>query len=115
MAKTTVTIKFEPCKRTIAEPVAQICSTYEPNNAAADLEVFKGTYYDTNVNGWGVATTLHEFIESQVAYPKLGVYLREAVREKQYQFSVENDEAFVLYLKECAPALKAQGFEFTFV
>lgn len=92
---------------------AQICALYYPNNAAADLEVFDGTYYDTNVQGWGEATSLESFMAQMVAYPQLNVYLREAIREGEYTLSTD-DEKLYLYLKECAPTLKDQGFTFTF-
>lgn len=109
----TVTIEFDAKKRTVAEPVAQICGTFVPNNAAADLDVFAGTYYDTNVDGWGKGTPLGEFMASQVAYPKLNAYLRKAIRDSSYQFTTE-DEGFYLYLEECAPVLAREGFKFTF-
>lgn len=108
-----VIIKFTAQKPTIAKPVAEICATYVPNNAAADLEVFAGTYYDTNVEGWGLASSLQEFMAKQVAYPKLNAYLREAIRSGEYTFKTD-DEGFYLYLKECAPALAEEGFTFTF-
>lgn len=110
MATHTVVISFNAKKRTVAEPIAQICSTFTPNNAAADLEVFEGTYYDTNVEGWGKGTSLGEFMAAQVAYPKLNAYLRKAIRDSRYEFSTD-DEAFRLYLEECAPVLAREGFK----
>ena len=106
----TVVISFNATKRTVAEPVAEICSTFTPNNAAADLEVFEGTYYDTNVDGFGMGTALHEFMAQQVAYPKLNAYLRKAIRDSSYEFSTD-DEAFILYLEECAQVLAREGFK----
>lgn len=110
MAQRTVVISFTTPKRTVAEPVAQICSMYYPDNAAADLPVFKGTYYDTNVPGWGIGTTLDQFICQQVAHPGLIAALRKAVRDSRYEFTTD-DERAILYLEECAPALASQGFK----
>lgn len=106
----TVVISFEPTKRTVAEPIAQICATYTPNNAAADLDVFEGTYYDTNVEGWGRGTSLGEFMAQQVAYPMLNAYLRKAIRDKEYTFETD-DEKFRLYLEECTTVLAREGFK----
>lgn len=114
MAQHRIVIKYapvEPSKN--PKLVAQICSMFYPNNAAADLPVFEGTYYDTNVEGWGEATPLQQFMAQMVAYPKLNVYIRKAIRDGQYEFTTE-DEAMYLYLEECAPALQDQGFTFTF-
>lgn len=110
MAQRTVVISFTAPKRTVANPVAEICSMYQPNNAACDLPVFEGTYYDTNVKGWGIGTTLEQFICQQVAHPGLIAYLRKAVRDSSYTFTTD-DERMIVYLEECAAALASQGFK----
>ena len=38
-----IVIKYEAVEPQNTKSVAQICSIFYPNNAAADLEVFKGT------------------------------------------------------------------------
>lgn len=111
MSQRTVVISFAAPKRVVAEPVAEICSMYHPHNAAADLPVFEGTYYDTNVEGWGIGTPLDQWMCQQVAHPGLIAYLRKAVRDSQYEFTTD-DERMIVYLEECAPALASQGFKF---
>lgn len=110
MATRTVVISFTAPEPINADAIAQICSVYYPNNAAADLKVFDGTYYDTNVEGFGEGTSLEKFMAQQVAYPKLNAALRKAIRDSRYEFSTD-DEATILYLEECAPALLSQGFK----
>lgn len=110
----SIVIKYEPVVPVDRDKMcAQICALFYPNNAAADLKVFEGTYYDTNVSGWGEATSLQSFMSQMVAYPQLNVYLRKAIRDGEYQFET-NDEKLYLFLEECAPALSDQGFTFTF-
>lgn len=108
-----ITIQFKPEMRTVAEPIAQICSVFNPTNAAADLDVFEGTYYDTNVAGWGMGTSLGEFMATQVAHPGLVACLRKAIRDTQYEFTTDDEKLYV-YLEECAPALAREGFKFEF-
>lgn len=113
MAQHRIVIKYEAIHPIPEESVAQICSVFYPNNAAADLKVFEGTYYDTNVKGWGEGTDLQKFMGQMVAYPKLNAYLRKAIRDGQYEFTTD-EEPMYLFLEECAPALSDQGFTFTF-
>lgn len=108
-----IVMTYSPVKSVDRPLPAQICATFQPTNAAADLEPFDGTYYDTNVPGWGTGTPLELFMAQQVAYPKLNAYLRNAIREGTYTIQTD-DEDFFLYLKECAPALIDQGFKLEF-
>lgn len=39
----TINITYTAISAPVAEPVAQICATYVPRNAAADLPAFDGT------------------------------------------------------------------------
>lgn len=111
MAK-TITIKYTAVTAPVANPVAEIPAVFYPNNAAADLAVFEGTYYDTNVAGIGEGLSLEAFMAKQVAFPGLVAALRKAVKDGEYTFTTE-DEKLVLYLGEVAPAIADQGFEIT--
>ena len=50
MAK-TITIKYTAIAAPADQNVADIAPNFYPGNAACDLPVFDGTYYDTNVYG----------------------------------------------------------------
>lgn len=91
-------------------PLAQICSTYVPTNAAADLPAFEGTYYDTNVEGFGIGTTLEDFFKSCVAHPGVVLALKLAVENGAYEFETE-DAKEVMYWEELVDAFADQGFE----
>lgn len=111
MAK-SITIKYTAVTAPVAQPVAEIPAVYYPNNAACDLPVFEGTYYDTNVEDKGIGMSIEAFIAAQVAHPGLIAALRKAVKDGEYTFTTE-DEDLILYLGEVAPAVKDQGFEIT--
>lgn len=110
MAK--ITIAYTAPEAPKAAKVAEICATFQPTNAAADLEVFDGTYYDTNVYGFNLATSLEEFMAAQVAHPGVVAALRAAIKDGSYviEFPTEDD---VLYWGELKPALVSEGFEVT--
>lgn len=92
--------------------VADICATFVPKNAAADLPAFTDTYYDTNVYGWTPAMTLEKYMEGQIAFPGVVAALRAAVASETYV--IENPTAKeVLYWNELKPALADQGFTIT--
>lgn len=97
--------------------VAEICATFKRDNAACDVKtpegekVFEGTYYDTNVWGFDPATSLEEFMASQVAHPGIVAALRAAVANGTYEFEAFGDEA--LYWGEIKPAIEDQGFTVT--
>lgn len=108
----TITITYtKPVDESVV-PAAQICATYVPSNAAADWTSggIPGSYYDTNVPGYGAGMTPEEFFNSQVAHPGLIAALRAAMRAGSYDW--EATDADVQYVGEIAPALKDQGFEF---
>lgn len=110
----TITITYtKPVDESVV-PVSQICSVFVPTNAAADnmseTGGIPGSYYDTNVPGYGTCMSPEEFFNSQVAHPGLIAALRAAMRAGSYDW--EATDADVQYVGELAPALKDQGFEF---
>ena len=106
----TITITYVKPVNVTAVPESQICATYAPTNAAADNTVFDGTYYDTNVAGYGDAMSAEAFWNAQVAHPGLVAALRAAMRAGSYDW--EATDADVQYVGEIAPALAEQGFTF---
>lgn len=109
----TITITYSAVTAPSTENVSPICRIFSPDNAAADEAVFDGTYYDTNVDGWGIGTTLAQFMSEMVAHPGLIAAIREAIREGSYVISDASDSD-VLYMKECAPALASEGITIAF-
>lgn len=107
---TTITITYTAIAAPASDFVQQICDVYYPANNASRNPVFDGTYYDTNVEGFGEATTLEAFMAQMVAHPGLIAALREAVRSGSYTYDEVTDDD-VLYAKELKSALKSQGFE----
>ena len=108
----TITIKFEAVSAPDTQKVAQICGVYYPDNAAANLPVFDGTYYDTNVEGIGETLTLEAYLGKMVAHPGLIAALRLAVKEGEAVFETEDTRAYLL-MEEAADALKPEGFTIT--
>jgi hypothetical protein len=110
----TIKITYTAISAPANEVGAQICATYVPTNAAADLAPFEGTYYDTNVYGFGEAMSIEKFFADSVAHPGLVAALKLAVasEEGEYTFDTE-DEKLIMYLDELVStkALAAQGFE----
>lgn len=108
----TINIKYTAISAPIAEPVAQICAMFVPTNAAADLPAFEGTYYDTNVEGFGETGAIEKFFADSVAHPGLVLALKLAVENGEYEFDTE-DEKTIMYLEEVKDAVADQGFEIT--
>lgn len=106
----TIRITYTAVSAIPAEPVAQIFAMFVPTNAAADLPAFEGTYYDTNVKGWGEATSFEDFIRNSVAHPGLVLALKMAFENGEYEFDT-TDEKLIMYLEEVADAVADQGFE----
>jgi len=94
------------------DAAVNIPSIYVPNNAAADLDVFDGTYYDTNVAGFGVATDIEEFMATSIAHPGLVAALRTAMKEGEYAYNTEDQDKYNYILNEVGPQLADAGFEF---
>lgn len=106
----TITIKYTAPVAPNAQAVSPICRVFAPQACAADHPKMEGTYYDTNVEGWGEGTTLEQFMAQQVSHPGLNAAVRKAVRDGEYTMT-DADEKTMLYMEEVAPALKSQGFE----
>ena len=116
----TITITYTPIATFVDDPATQqIFGVWNPATTASDNTAFAGTYYQTNKwdNGeFKMATTLEEFLASQVAHPGLIAALRAAVRaydkaEGKGVYNWEATDADVLYIDELNPALADQGFE----
>ena len=108
----TITITYTKPVDASVVPAAQICATYVHSNAAADWTTggIPGSYYDTNVDGFGAGMSPEDFFNAQVAHPGLIAALRAAMRTGSYDW--EATDADVQYVGEIAPALKDQGFVF---
>ena len=112
----TITITYTPAVKFPKGATQQIFAEFKPAATASDNAVFDGTYYDTNKwdNGnFPYATTLKEFLDSQIAHPGLIAALRAAVRAADGIYEWEATDADVLYIEELGPALKGEGFEFS--
>lgn len=117
----TITITYTPAVKFPKGATQQIFAEFKPAATASDNAVFDGTYYDTNKwdNGnFPYATTLEEFLNSQIAHPGLIAALRAAVRAYDEDagkgtYNWEATDADVLYIEELGPALKGEGFEFS--
>ena len=105
----SITITYSAITAPANEVGAQICAIYLPTNAAADLAPFEGTYYDTNVAGFGEGMSIEKFYADSVAHPGLIAALKRAVADGEYVFETE-DEATIQYLEEVANAVASQGF-----
>lgn len=93
--------------------VDQICRTFQPVNAAADNAAFAGTYYDTNVEGWGgQAKPIADFVEESIAHPGVVLALKLAVENGQYVLT-SDDADLIMYYEELKNALADQGFTIT--
>lgn len=110
MAK-TITITYSAIAAPAVSAVQQICDVYYPSNNASRNPVFDGTYYDTNVEGFGEVTTLEAFMANMVAHPGLVAALRAAMNAEDGVYTyTDATELEALYALELAPALKPQGF-----
>lgn len=111
----TINITYvKPTPAADLTPTQQICATFQPTNAAADNTVFNGTYYDTNVAGFGDGLSIDEFWAAQVAHPGLIAALRAAMRSENGSYDwVDAPADEVLYIEEINPALAEQGFTLT--
>ncbi len=108
----TIKIVYSAISAPTASVVAQICATYVPTNAAADLDVFNDTYYDTNVAGFGEGMSVEKFFKDSIAHPGLIAALKFAVEQGEYEFD-STDEMLIMYLESVKDALVEQGFEIT--
>ena len=110
----TINIVYSAVSAPTSQAVAQICATFVPTNAAADLAAFDGTYYDTNVEGWGEGTSLQDFFSQSVAHPGLMAALKLAMEAEDGTYAFEaTDENTVIYAEELAKVLANEGFTIT--
>ena len=109
MAK-SITITYTAIAEPAVKAVQQICDVYYPANNASRNPEFDNTYYDTNVEGFGEATTLEAFMAQMVAHPGLVAALRAAIRDGSYTYEGTDKDA--LYIGELKSALAPQGFTF---
>lgn len=107
----TITITYTKPVDASVSPKNEICATFVPKNAAADNAAFDGTYYDTNVPGYGAGMGAEEFFFAQIAHPGLVAALRAAMRAEShsYDWTCTDDEALYA-IQEVGPALAGQGF-----
>ena len=92
---------------------ATICATYQPTNAACDMDVFDDTYYDTNVKGYGFGTELEDFLAMQVSHPGLVAAMKAAVDSEDGTFEMETlDPSMKTMVEEMNRAMKSSGFSF---
>lgn len=108
----TVKIVYSAIDAPNADAVNQICATFVPTNAAADNAAFEGTYYDTNVAGFGEGMSAEKFFKDSVAHPGLIAALKRAVEDGEYEFDTEDNDT-IMYLEEVTDAVADQGFEIT--
>lgn len=92
---------------------APICAIYQPTNAACDMDAFEGTYYDTNVDGYGFGTELEDFIATQVSHPGLIAAMKAAVEDESHKFDMSVlDPAMKTMVAELNRAMEGSGFSF---
>lgn len=108
----TIKIAYTAIAAPVVQPVDQICAVFLPTNAAADNAAFEGTYYDTNVEGYGEGTSIEKFFSDSVAHPGLIAALKLAMEKGEYEFDTD-DAKTIMYAEEVADAVADQGFEIT--
>lgn len=120
MAYTVTIIYTGPASPDSVKFVSPICRTYVPNNSYVDTPAYKGTVYDTNVDGWGKIDLMEPFASTSFPFPvplsqfKLAVVGADdkASGGKKVEFKVDTYmEAF--WYNEAGKALADQGFEVT--
>lgn len=89
---------------------APICALFMPTNAAADMDVFEDTYYDTNVhNDYG--TELDDFLAMQVSHPGLVAAMRKAAKDGSYVMTTD-DPMMETMIDGLNATMAAAGFKF---
>lgn len=109
MAKITIT--YTAPVAPAAQSVSPICRMFTPDGCAADHPNMAGTYYDTNVDGWGEGTPLAAFMAQMVAHPGLLAAVKQAIQKGTYVLENADDKT-VLYVNEVGPALVEEGLTF---
>lgn len=106
----SITIKYTAPE--VLDPMAvdQIPAMFWPNNSYVDTEVYEGTIWDTNVEGWGAWDGLADYLDSISMHKGLLLMFKKAVREGEATFEAEN-EIDAEYCMEVGRALAKFGFE----
>ena len=107
----TITFKYTKVVAPVVNTAANICSVMLPTNAACDNAKFDGTYYDTNVAGWGEGTALEAFMAQADAHPGLVAAVKQAIQTGKDVVIDDATSKDVLYMNEVAGSLKDQGIE----
>ena len=106
----SITIKYTAPAVAAQADVTQICAMFWPNNSYVDGEVYDGTIWDTNVDGFGTWEGLEAYISSLSHTPNALIMFKAAVRDGEVTFE-EADAKQVEFYKELGTALAAYGFE----
>lgn len=106
----TITFKYTSVVAPAAQAVAPICPVMMPTAAAADMSAFEGTYYDTNVAGWGEGTALEAFMQQADAHPGLVAAVKQAIKNGECTIDDATSKD-VLFMNEVAGSLASQGIE----
>lgn len=108
-------IKITYAAPTAKEPnkVAPICALFVPDNAACDMDVFDGTYYDTNVHGYGFGSELDDFLAMQVSHPGLVAAMKAATEAEDGTYTMTTeDSSMETMVLELNRSMKEAGFSF---
>lgn len=106
-----IAITYTAPAKQAAHEVAPICALFMPTNAACDMDAFDGTYYDTNIQGYGFGSELDDFLAMQVSHPGLVAAIKQAVKDGSYTMETL-DPSMKTMVHELNTALAAQGFKF---
>ena len=106
-----ITFNADAVKTADKHAVAPISPVYIPTNAAADMEAFDGTYYDTNVYGMDFGAEFDDFLAAQVSHPGLIAAMKMARKEGSFTMTTLDPmmETMVLEMND---ALAGSGFTF---
>lgn len=106
-----ITFNADAVKTADKHAVAPISPVYIPTNAAADMEAFDGTYYDTNVYGMDFGSEFDDFLAAQVSHPGLIAAMKMARKEGSFTMTTLDPmmETMVLEMND---ALAGSGFTF---
>lgn len=106
----SITIKYTAPVAPVQADIDQICAIFKPTNSYVDSEVYEGTIWDTNVEGFGTWEGLEAYVSSLSHTPNALIMFKAAVRDGEVTFE-ENDAKQVEFYKEIGAALAAYGFE----
>lgn len=107
----TITFKYTKVVAPEVNPVAPICPIMLPENAACDNAKFEGTYYDTNVAGWGEGTALEAFMAQADAHPGIVAAVKQAILTGEDVVIDDATSKDVLFMNEIKGSLADQGIE----